>query len=270
MLSSTHSTAPTLEEEVGPDPNVRTGRWPLRQEPSSSKDIFRDPDQPPYSGWEANTSGMFSIQILNSVAFAAYTGLRAPPTPISAHTYVENGIPFYTLYEEAPLRDPGAAIWQTIRSVTQIDRARAEDGTLRIAPHVSPSAAAAGCTACVLLLAAVADLAGRIVRPCNHAVCGTCWCALNGAAAAAPGQVWIHQSAVGICVPSVVSRQQERWRSPHRWGCGSQRSTWGMRSKMCNLCWQRPQKLDLERWWSYSQRLRLVLRLKDWTAWDAS
>ncbi|KAL2018083.1 hypothetical protein VTK56DRAFT_1269 [Thermocarpiscus australiensis] len=140
--------------------------------------IFADPD--PWR-WESEPAGMLNIQILNAVAFTALTGRPGPPTPITAAAYAAKGFPFFAaLNEDAPLTTAAARALTGLRSVGAIDRARAREGRLGLAPRVDPGAAAAGCTACGPVRRVAAGLAERIVRPCNHAVCGACWVAVNG------------------------------------------------------------------------------------------
>lgn len=61
-----------------------------------------------------------NVQIVNSINFQNITGCSPPSTPISAATYLENGFPFYSLYEE-PTTISGPSFG--IKSIGQIDDA---------------------------------------------------------------------------------------------------------------------------------------------------
>jgi hypothetical protein len=140
------------------------------------QEIFRDPDQPPYSRWDVASKRMFNIQILNSVAFKSITGLQTPPTPISVQTYKQQGIPFFQYYEEKAMREEVTTIRDKVQSVGMIDEGLAAKGVIRPAEYVDPATAATGCTGCLSLRKRhIANLCDRIVRPCNHAVCSICY-----------------------------------------------------------------------------------------------
>jgi len=50
--------------------------------------------------WDPDQSAAVSIQIVNSAQYRELTGRPPPPTPISATTYTEYGLPWFELYDE--------------------------------------------------------------------------------------------------------------------------------------------------------------------------
>ncbi len=77
--------------------------------------IVQDPHDP--MSWDRNGTVTFNVQILNSEMFQQVTSKRPPPSPISASTYSELGLPFYDLYEE-PSFIHGE--FDQVKSLTQI------------------------------------------------------------------------------------------------------------------------------------------------------
>ncbi len=216
---------PPVRREPGALPRQRRGlSWEMAIATGSriKQNIFVDPEQ---WHWEAQPAGMFNIQIINAAAFTALTGRAAPPTPISAATYAAKGIPFYSQYEETPLTTEAARALAGLRSVGAIDREREREGRLGLAPRVDPGAAAAGCTACEPLRGAAVLLAEQIVRPCNHAVCGLCWAAVNGGTPCVGMESKMESCPVcrGSAVGTVLySAPMGMWEAERQLGCALQ------------------------------------------------
>jgi hypothetical protein len=167
------------------------------------QEIFRDPDPLPYSCWDVVSKRMFNIQIVNSVAFEAITGLRTPSTPISAQTYEKEGVPFFQYYEENAMQEEATTIRDHVRSVGMIDEGRVARGIIGPAKYVNPATAAAGCTACLSLRKKpVSHLCERIVRPCNHAVCSSCFEAKNQLSAKYPS---LYREECPVCSIKVTA-----------------------------------------------------------------
>jgi len=114
--------------------------------------------------WRKKSSCLINVQILNSVAFEALTGMLTPPTPISPELYLKHGYPFYTQYREEAAKTSGAEEFQVIKSVGQIDDLGADInlGTAML-QHGK-----VGCTLCEK------NFCDCIIRPCNHTFCSTC------------------------------------------------------------------------------------------------
>jgi len=103
--------------------------------------ILRDPWGA--AAWSRTRATILSVQILNSVAFEALTGLAAPACPITPQTYLAHGLPFFASYAEGVDADGGTTL-AGLRSVGDID---ADDGTIR--PGVDASGGGiVGCTCC--------------------------------------------------------------------------------------------------------------------------
>ena len=58
------------------------------------------PDKYGVDFWDVGNFGRVYIHIVNSLEFRDITGLEAPPTPISAKTYTQSGLPWFNLYDE--------------------------------------------------------------------------------------------------------------------------------------------------------------------------
>lgn len=102
--------------------------------------ILRDPFGP--AAWSKDRATLLSVQILNSVAFEALTGMLAPASTVTPQTYLEQGLPFFASYAEGVVTDGGANL-AGVRSVGEID---ALDGSLRLG--VDASGGKVGCTVC--------------------------------------------------------------------------------------------------------------------------
>jgi hypothetical protein len=50
--------------------------------------------------WDTTKTKVFNVQILNTVHFRRVTGIAAPNPPVSAQTYADMGLPFFSAYEE--------------------------------------------------------------------------------------------------------------------------------------------------------------------------
>ncbi|KAH9923627.1 uncharacterized protein B0H18DRAFT_1212143 [Fomitopsis serialis] len=102
------------------------------------------------------------ITVINAAYFPAMTGLPAPPSPVSTATYIQNKLPWFTLYDE---RIPAAkANFQTnplskIKSVATLDAERDARGEAK--PQLE-------CVFCVYGEAAL------LLHPCRHVVCEDC------------------------------------------------------------------------------------------------
>ncbi len=58
------------------------------------------PDQYGIDAWDVNNFGYLFVHIINSEQYKTLTALEPPPTPVSAKTYTEFGLPWFDLYDE--------------------------------------------------------------------------------------------------------------------------------------------------------------------------
>ncbi|HBB97730.1 MAG TPA: hypothetical protein DC054_20310 [Blastocatellia bacterium] len=59
------------------------------------------PDPHGIETWDPHNYGAVFAHLVNSEQFRTLTGYEPPPTPISAQTYTEYGLPWFDLYDEA-------------------------------------------------------------------------------------------------------------------------------------------------------------------------
>jgi hypothetical protein len=59
------------------------------------------PDPYGVETWDEDNFGSVFVHIVNSEQYYNLTGSKPPPTPVSAKTYVEFGLPWFELYDEA-------------------------------------------------------------------------------------------------------------------------------------------------------------------------
>ena len=60
--------------------------------------IYSDPYG--IEAWDADSASDLEVHILNSDQYAALTGRRPPPSPVSAATYTQHNLPWFDLYDE--------------------------------------------------------------------------------------------------------------------------------------------------------------------------
>jgi hypothetical protein len=105
---------------------------------------MKDPFKP--EAWARHRATVLSVQILNSVAFEALTGMLAPPSPITPETYAQYGLKFFASYAEGVDTD-GAKNLAGLKSVGEIDVM----GGVFLGVNVA-SARNVGCTVCRRML----------------------------------------------------------------------------------------------------------------------
>lgn len=79
------------------------------------------PDPYGLDTWNADDHGDLFVHIVNTEQYSAITGLAPPPTPISARTYSERGLPWFALYDEAEADLPAAPTLTALKSIQQHD-----------------------------------------------------------------------------------------------------------------------------------------------------
>ena len=78
--------------------------------------------------WDQTNHGTLWVHILNAEQYRALTGREPPPTPVSAKTYTEHGLPWFALYDEAAGDLPVA---ERLARVKSAGRIRSERGAPR-------------------------------------------------------------------------------------------------------------------------------------------
>jgi hypothetical protein len=86
------------------------------------------PDPYGVDTWDPSTGGEVFVHLVNSTAFRALTGRRAPPTPIGAATYTRHGLPWFDLYDEEHGTVPTSEALTQVRSVLEKDTERGLSG----------------------------------------------------------------------------------------------------------------------------------------------
>ncbi|KAI5917761.1 hypothetical protein F4810DRAFT_704677 [Camillea tinctor] len=72
--------------------------------------------------WSRDTTLAVAVQVLNSAAFHAVTGLRPPPSPVDARAYAYAGLPFFQLDESAWTAKAASGVFQKHKSVNAMDQ----------------------------------------------------------------------------------------------------------------------------------------------------
>ena len=78
---------------------------------------IRSDRNPPYT-WHKEAVIVFNVQILNTEVFELITGHQSTPSPITAETYAELGLPFFAL--EDKLSGISGA-FDNVKSVAELD-----------------------------------------------------------------------------------------------------------------------------------------------------
>lgn len=78
--------------------------------------------------WDPDQFAGIVVHIVNGEQYQALTGLEPPPTPVSAQTYTQYGLPWFDLYDEALGTIAAAGSLAQVSSVHQQDQARGQAG----------------------------------------------------------------------------------------------------------------------------------------------
>jgi hypothetical protein len=95
------------------------------------------PDSYGLDTWDAGNSGEVAVHIFNREQYEALTGHPPPPSPVSAQTYTENGLPWYDLYEEDLGDVPAPRRLTAVKSVREQEAESGKTGdeeTVKIEP----------------------------------------------------------------------------------------------------------------------------------------
>lgn len=84
------------------------------------QDIYPDPHG--VDTWDRENFGRAYVHIVNSLMYREITGKEPPPTPVTARTYAQYGLPWFDLYQEG-LGDisPSEALAK-VKSIKEIDK----------------------------------------------------------------------------------------------------------------------------------------------------
>ncbi|WP_461570513.1 hypothetical protein [Thermincola ferriacetica] len=80
------------------------------------------PDEYGIETWDQANYGRVYVHIVNSMMFRDITGLEPPPTPISAKTYTEYGLPWFDLLDEGKGDVAASDILSKVKSVKEMDK----------------------------------------------------------------------------------------------------------------------------------------------------
>ena len=80
------------------------------------------PDPHGIDTWDAENHGRIYVHIVNSLMYRELTGKEPPPTPVTAKTYAQYGLPWFDLYDDK-LEDISASdVLKNIKSVKEKDQ----------------------------------------------------------------------------------------------------------------------------------------------------
>ena len=80
------------------------------------------PDPHGIETWDAENHGRIYVHIVNSIAYRELTGEEPPPTPVTARTYAQYGLPWFDLYDDR-LEDISAPdALKNVKSVKEKDQ----------------------------------------------------------------------------------------------------------------------------------------------------
>jgi len=117
--------AALCEGEVGMDrcaERSASGQMGLAAGGRMDQKIYPDPYG--VDVWDQGASARVYVHLVNSELWREITGEAPPPTPVTARSYAEAGLPWFDLYDEAaPTLAPTAAL-AGVKSVKQIDQAK--------------------------------------------------------------------------------------------------------------------------------------------------
>jgi hypothetical protein len=80
------------------------------------------PDDHGPGTWDPRRTTTVHVHVVNSEMYRAITGEDAPPTPISARTYTNYGLPWFALYDEHRRDVAAPDVLGRVRSISAIER----------------------------------------------------------------------------------------------------------------------------------------------------
>ncbi|WP_217924424.1 hypothetical protein [Miltoncostaea oceani] len=88
--------------------------------------------------WKTRPAERVYVHIVNSQMYRQITGEEPPPSPVSAQTYAEHGLPWFSLYEEHIQGVPGSEVLDGVTSVAETDAAHGFSGLMDDSSLVRP------------------------------------------------------------------------------------------------------------------------------------
>lgn len=79
------------------------------------------PDEYGFDTWDPENYGRVYLHIVNSMMFREVTGMEPPPTPVTARTYTQYGLPWFELYDEGKGDVAASDILGGVESVKELD-----------------------------------------------------------------------------------------------------------------------------------------------------
>ena len=97
------------------------------------------PDEYGADVWDPQRSGRVFVHLADSMAWREITGEEPPATPVSARSYAEHGLPWFSLYDEGRGHIAESDRLKQVKSVKEMDRANGfasqqDDGAVEIGP----------------------------------------------------------------------------------------------------------------------------------------
>lgn len=86
------------------------------------------PDRYGADTWDLESYGEVCVHIANSMMYREITGQEPPPTPVSARTYTEYGMPWFDLYDEDEGDVAPSRTLAKVKSVKQMDKKKGIGG----------------------------------------------------------------------------------------------------------------------------------------------
>ena len=121
--------APSLQKSVGAAMGLGAGG-------TMKQKIY--PDRYGVDTWDTGHFGRVTVHIVNSEQFRQLTGSDPPPSPVSAKTYTDHGLPWFELYDDAKGAVAPPESTRRIKSVAERDRERGkpvEDPSVDVPPE---------------------------------------------------------------------------------------------------------------------------------------
>jgi hypothetical protein len=88
-------------------------------------------DRYTFERWQQDRAGRVFVHIANAELFAEITGKAPPPSPVSAKSYSEAGLPWFALYDDDKAFAGGSDTLREVWSVEDLDEARIGPAVLK-------------------------------------------------------------------------------------------------------------------------------------------
>ena len=80
------------------------------------------PDPHGIDTWDAENHGRIYVHIVNSMMYRELTGKEPPPTPVTAKTYAQYGLPWFDLYDDKLENISASDVLKNVKSVKEKDQ----------------------------------------------------------------------------------------------------------------------------------------------------